>query len=501
MRFAIKNNVLVPELLCTSELSLSFYPISKFPTIPLPLYNKNFIFSPELQTYLQGKQLLFDEIPFPPELIHSHYEHGYVLYQHGITSKGRMVMCKRCGNHEDALFGRFHCARCGTECMYCRKCITMGRVSQCTPLISWVGPEASVTIPGHVLNWSGSLSEGQQAASDAVTNAIKENQQLLVWAVCGAGKTEVLFQGVEAAILAKKKVCIATPRTDVVIELAPRLKASFPEIDVIALYGGSEDRGKSALLTLATTHQLLRFYRAFDVVVIDEVDAFPYSSEPMLQYAVINAKKEQSATIFLSATPSAAWQKEVIQGKRNAVTIPARFHRYPLPVPHFEWCGNWKKQLSKKKLPQILLKWIAVHLQQQKQAFLFAPHITTLNEIIKLLQPLYPAIQGVHSEDPERKEKVAAFRKGEIPILLTTTILERGVTVPNIDVAVLGAEDLIFTESALVQISGRVGRSPNYPSAGIVFFHYGKTNAMILAKKQIEQMNNEAREKGMLVTL
>lgn len=60
----------------------------------------------------------------------------------------------------------------------------------------------------------------------------------------------------------------------------------------------------------------------------------------------------------------------------------------------------------------------------------------------------------VHAEDPGRKEKVAAFRKGEIPLLVTTTILERGVTVKNLQVAVLGAEEEIFSESALVQIAG-----------------------------------------------
>ncbi len=76
----------------------------------------------------------------------------------------------------------------------------------------------------------------------------------------------------------------------------------------------------------------------------------------------------------------------------------------------------------------------------------------------------------MHAEDPKRKEKVLAFRRGQIPILVTTTILERGVTVPNIDVAVLGAEQPIFTESALVQIAGRVGRSAQYPTGDVRFF-------------------------------
>ncbi len=90
------------------------------------------------------------------------------------------------------------------------------------------------------------------------------------------------------------------------------------------------------------------------------------------------------------------------------------------------------------------------------------------------------------------------MRNKEIPLLLTTTILERGVTIANLDVAVLGAEDRIFTESALVQIAGRVGRSSQYSTGNITFFHYGKTEAMVKAKRQMIQMNKEAKEKGLI---
>ncbi len=116
------------------------------------------------------------------------------------------------------------------------------------------------------------------------------------------------------------------------------------------------------------------------------------------------------------------------------------------------------------------------------------------------MKQLDERIEGVHAEDPKRAEKVQAFRDGRIPLLVTTTILERGVTVPNIDVAVLGAEDRIFTESALVQIAGRVGRSAQFPNGDIRFFHYGKTREMVAAKRQIERMNKEALERGMLKT-
>ncbi len=495
MRFLLKNELLIPEHLSDKPEVKRISDHESGHSRPL---NPSYDYSPQLQQLLYGKQILLEEIPVSLEDIQQHYVNGFVHYRKCITKTKEGYSCVRCGNSDQKLFASFECARCYQECTYCRKCINMGRMSECTVMVSWAGASPKVEIPDKPLEWEGSLSAGQQKASTELIRAVQTNDQLLIWAVCGAGKTEILFEGIETALQAGKRVCIATPRTDVVIELAPRIKAAFPLVDVIALYGGSEDRNKTAPITLSTTHQLLRFYKAFDMIIIDEVDAFPYSVEPILQYAVNQAKKDISSTIYLTATPNKTWKKEISAGKRKAVTIPARYHRQPLPVPEYVWCGNWEKRLKKKRLPGNLMAWIKEHLEKGKQAFLFVPRITYLESIVQVLQSIEPRIQGVHAEDPERKEKVARFRTGEIPIIVTTTILERGVTVPNIDVAVLGAEDRIFTESALVQISGRVGRSAQFPTGQILFFHFGRTMEMVKAKQHIEKMNIEALQNGFI---
>ncbi|MGJ7922750.1 DEAD/DEAH box helicase [Neobacillus sp. LXY-4] len=465
-----------------------------------------------------GKQLLFEDLPFSIAEIHSHYQNGYIAYRRGLEDNGRSPCCIRCGNDDPSWFGQFPCARCGKNCSYCRKCIMMGRISSCTSLISWCGPEPEMRNeltflekPGQdsrstkatLLAWTGKLSKGQIKASNQVveTVAMKQKAELLVWAVCGAGKTEVLFTGIEQALLQGQRVCIATPRTDVVLELTPRLKAAFPTIPIASLYGGSPERHLFAPLTISTTHQLLRFYQAFDTIIVDEVDAFPYSADETLQHAVNQARKPASTLIYLTATPNKKWQKQCRQGSLPFVTIPARYHRHPLPVPEFAWCGNWNKQLrTKKTFPVNVLKWLEKRLKEEKQALLFLPKIELISEILPLLKTKFPnkEMEGVHAEDPARKEKVLRMRNREISILLTTTILERGVTFPNIDVAVLGAEDRIFTESALVQIAGRVGRSADFPSGNITFFHFGKTEAMVRARQQIIEMNKEARQAGLV---
>jgi competence protein ComFA len=493
VRFYQKEDHLIP----TKEKHNSL-PISRISNIPQPFLNSAYSFSPDLQKLLTGKQLLLDDIPYPLEDIQHHYENGYITYRKGIEYNRNKPVCSRCGNKEAQWFAIFPCSRCGEQCLYCRKCIMMGRISACTPLIGWNGPAPDHLLPEKILEWKGQLSEGQQIASNHVVEAIQQNQELLVWAVCGAGKTEVLFVGIEAALAAGKRVCIATPRTDVVLELTPRLKAAFPGITVASLYGGSEDRHLYAPLTIATTHQLLRFYHAFDTVILDEVDAFPYTVEESLQYAAVQSRKPDAAMIYLTATPNEKWQRECRTGKRAFTTIPARFHRHPLPVPHFTWCGNWQKVLKKDKLPANVILWVKERLRNDKQTLLFFPHIALMEKALPILRLLAPAIEAVHAEDPNRKEKVQKMRDKNIPILLTTTILERGVTFPNIDVAVVGAEDDIFTESALVQIAGRAGRSKDYPGGVVTFFHYGKTEAMLKARKQIINMNHEGVKRGLI---
>ncbi|WP_238985114.1 DEAD/DEAH box helicase [Bacillus kwashiorkori] len=465
------------------------------------LHEKNSInqspFLVKLQHHLSGRQLLAEEIPFPIEEIQQHIKAGFIEAVSGITYTDNHYRCHRCGNEEQRLLCQYPCYHCQKQCTYCRKCIIMGKITECKKLYRWIGPPPRFRYE-HALQWEGTLSPSQAKASEKIVSAIHERSELLVWAVCGAGKTEMLFAGLNEALRLGKRTAIATPRTDVVLELFPRIKQIFPEVPVTALYGGSQDRNTFSPITITTTHQLIRFHEAFDVMIIDEVDAFPYSAEAILQFAAEKARKPNSTLIFLTATPSAEWQKECTNGKRNHIILPARFHRHPLPIPRFIWTGNWRKAFSKNKIPIPIRNWFIHRLEIGKQAFIFFPHIELMEQALPLFQQYDGKIMAVHAEDPDRKEKVQAMRTGEIPILLTTTILERGVTIPNIDVAVVGAEDDTFTESALVQISGRVGRNPKYPTGDIAFFHQGKTKAMVRARNQLLRMNTAAKKQGLI---
>lgn len=488
------NKYLVPEPLVekyhSSSVVIPPSSIGHLPSLPDPSLNSEFPFSADLQSFLSGRELLLDELPFTLQELDKHYQNGYITYTPGIDFHTGRLSCTRCGNDDTDRIVTFMCARCLRMCGYCRKCIMLGRVSQCTPLIRWTGPTPKYHTTEPVLAWNGTLSDEQEAASKQLVEAIKKRTSFLIWAVCGSGKTEMLFQGIAHALSEGKKVLIAAPRTDVVVELTPRIKAAFPTTSIISLYGGSEDRGKPAQLVISTTHQLLRYRNHFDVIIVDEVDAFPYSYDKSLQYAVKKAQKADGVTVFLTATPSTELQKI------PHIKVPKRYHGHPLPVPQFEWCGHWKKQIAKKCLPKNVQKWLIDRSEKNKQAFLFVPTIEVGEKLVPILSELGLVCDSVHAEDAHRHEKVAKFRNNELQLLITTTILERGVTVPNIDVAVLGSEEAIFTESALVQISGRVGRHKDFPGGDITFFHYGKTTAMVEAKRHIVQMNKEAGFEG-----
>lgn len=96
--------------------------------------------------------------------------------------------------------------------------------------------------------------------------------------------------------------------------------------------------------------------------------------------------------------------------------------------------------------------------------------ISHIQGLVKLLIKQLPdvPIAGTSSQDEERTAKVRLFRATEIRVLVTTTILERGVTVPRSDVYILDADSSLFDEASLVQMAGRAGRFKDDPCGGVI---------------------------------
>ncbi|QTD41174.1 DEAD/DEAH box helicase [Sporosarcina sp. Te-1] len=449
-------------------------------------------FHAAVRDFLDGRIWLRRHTPFPQDIIDRHIREGFIQTIAGIQTTNAMLnqkhhLCNRCENNDPTRFTTFHCAKCEGPCTYCRKCLKMGRVSTCTDLIVWHGDPVSFPIK-HSLAWQGTLTPHQQRAADELTDSMDKGRPHLIHAVCGSGKTEILFQPIYQLLLAGKRVCLAAPRVDVILELEPRLKAAFPDTSIEALYGGADKTLQAAQLVLATTHQLYRFRHAFDAVFVDEADAFPYTADETLRKAVRKAAKPIAPVHYVTATPSEELLA-TIKKTGSISTINRRYHGYPLPVPRYEPLWKYEKQIRKGKLPQKLADWTTARLQKREPFLVFFHHIGLMEQAEPLFQALDSRIRSVHAAHPDRKEHVQALRKEQLPGLLTTTILERGITIPNIQVAVVGAEQKIFDKGALIQIGGRVGRSVNFPAGDFVLFYNGITYAMDDAKREIERLN------------
>jgi competence protein ComFA len=296
-------------------------------------------------------------------------------------------------------------------------------------------------------------------------------------------------------------VCIATPRKDVVLELQPRLAKAFSGHSVVTLYGGSPERWNSGPIVIATTHQLMRFQAAFDLIVIDELDAFPFHNNPLLAFAAEKACKTSGKFIYLSATPPLYLERLVNKKQMPFAKVPVRYHRHPLPVPKHIGIGDLQPLLIKQTFPRKLQAALTQSVVRGAQVFVFVPKIKYVEDTVKLLQSIFTelVVAGTSSHDPERAEKVQRFRTGDIRLLVTTTILERGVTVPKTDVFILGAESSLFDSAALVQMSGRAGRSKEDPYGFVYFCTKDRTRAQKKAIHQIVNMNRIARKEGYLI--
>lgn len=427
-----------------------------------------------------------------------------------LSRRAMALRCRRCGSEAK---GRTACAACGSAaCAYCEACLAMGRSRACALLLhgaagSAVQGTAGGSPTAALGRWG--LSAAQSAAAGAALRFLAERPaggsagaaaRFLIWAVTGAGKTEMIFPLLQSILDAGGRVLVAAPRRDVVLELAPRLSKAFPEETVVTLYGGSPDRWKRGSITLATTHQLLRFRGAFDMVVIDEIDAFPYHNDPMLDYAAKGACKIGGKYIYLSATPPTPLQREAAAGRLPHAKVPARFHGHPLPVPQKLKILTVNRCLQEKKLPPLLVRSLSASLSRGAQVFLFVSRIKHIAPILVLLRKAITnmLIEGTSSIDPERASKVMSFRNREIRLLVTTTILERGVTVPKSDVFILDADSELFDEAALIQMAGRAGRSKDDPAGRVVFAAPQWTRSQSSAVRQIKAMNRIAGKGGYL---
>ncbi|GAK31514.1 putative ATP-dependent DNA helicase/translocase [Weissella oryzae SG25] len=335
-------------------------------------------------------------------------------------------------------------------------------------------------------NWSGRLTEQQELASKQLRLAVSEQRASLVEAITGAGKTEILFESLDYSLKIGWRIALLSPRIDVLCELAPRLLQAFKGLDICLLHGKSSQPYHYSQLLLATTHQILRFKAAFDLIIIDEADAFPLINNQTLWRAIERAKLLGACTVYLTATPN--WQLK--QSADRRIKLFRRYHGYPLVKLEVFITSDWRKAL-----PVKLKEYLIDNQASAQQLLLFVPTIADIRLVLEQLKEQYgEQIVGLHAADTERLEKVAAFRLKEITILVTTTVLERGVSFSNVDVIILGADEAVFNSATLMQIVGRVGRHQDYPNGRAWAFVKEHTWRLKQVCNKIRRINRIGRQ-------
>ena len=372
--------------------------------------------------------------------------------------------CPRCGNYKERYIGYKN----GQP--YCRFCISLKGESAKEYI-----PKGGLTI----IDLKYKLSDEQEKISTEVTENYKKGIDTLINAVCGAGKTELVYKVIAYALSNRKTVGFAIPRRDVVIELFPRIKSAFPHNSVVMVYGGNTN-ALTADIVLLTTHQLYRYENFFDLLIIDEIDAFPYKNNLLLEKMFTRSLRGRS--VMMSATPSKETLNYYSKKGRAILELNTRFHHKPLPVPIV------KVRPGMTKIPYLIKK-LREFISQCKPVFVFAPTIETCEEIYSIISKFIPKGMFVHSRNPNREIIIESFKNGKYMYLITTAVLERGVTIKNLQVIIYEADHRIYDEQALVQIAGRVGRKYDAPEGEVIFLVTKETKDIRSAINSIKKRN------------
>ena len=379
---------------------------------------------------------------------------------------GNNFICPRCGNSDPKFIGYLN----GKP--YCRFCISMN------------GKAAANKRPGNgsvVLKLNYSLSKDQKRLSEQIIANYQNGIDTLVNAVCGAGKTELIYGVLAYCLSLGKVVAFAVPRRDVVIELSQRIHMVFPSNSIVSVYGGHTEKLVADIVVL-TTHQLYRYDKYFDLIILDEIDAFPFKDNQLLASMFFRAVKGR--VIMMSATPS----KDVIdyfsQDGRQILELNTRFHKHPLPVPKVV------VRVGFLKVPFLIIS-LKKFIQEGKKVFVFAPTISKCEQIYKIIK--IPVKNGifVHSKCKDRSQKINKFKKGGYDYLVTTAVLERGVTFKDLQVIIYDADSDIYDSQALIQISGRVGRKIDAPEGEVLFLVNKATTEINKAIETIKRKNRD----------
>ncbi len=276
----------------------------------------------------------------------------------------------------------------------------------------------------------------------------------------GFGKTEVAMRALFKAVLSGYQTAVIVPTTILALQhyqtISERFKPFGINVELLSRFRTAKEQ-KETLKNLAlgscdvvvATHKLLQdkvMFKNLGLLVIDEEHRFGVRHKEKLKKL-----KENIDILTMSATPIPRTLYMSLSGIKDMSVINTP-PKNRLPIKTFVG-----------ELNETSLKNAITHeLDREGQVFYLYNRVETIEEYKLHLQKLLPnarIVVGHGQMDEKQLEQVMVdFANREYDILLSTTIIESGLDIPNANTMIIHDADK-FGLAQLYQLRGRVGRS------------------------------------------
>ena len=305
----------------------------------------------------------------------------------------------------------------------------------------------------------------------------------------GFGKTEVAMRAAFKAILSGKQVAILCPTTLLArqhYELALKRFANF-DVNVVVFsrlvstkkqneYLKDVESGKAHLII--GTHRLLSknlHFKDLGLLIVDEEQRFGVEQKER-----IKELKQDIDVLTLTATPIPRTLQISLIGVRSLSKIDTPPQdRMPIQTYVTPFKMDVVKELIERELGR------------QGQVFYLHNNISTLYNRVSLLQKMLPSVKFgvVHGkmEKDDIEDVMVRFYDGDIDVLVSTSIIENGIDVPNANMIIVEDSEN-YGLSQLYQIKGRVGRSNRMAYAYLMYSEYKVLNEK--AQKRLKALQD-----------
>ncbi|MDD5467989.1 MAG: transcription-repair coupling factor [Anaerolineales bacterium] len=275
----------------------------------------------------------------------------------------------------------------------------------------------------------------------------------------GYGKTEVALRAAFKAVMDGRQVAVLVPTTVLAQQhfntFHQRLAAFPVEVEMLSRFRSHQQQrqildrlAQGQVDILIGTHRLLSFdvqFKDLGLLIIDEEQRFGVTHKETLK-----KMRTEVDVLTLTATPIPRTLYMALAGVRDISTIntPPE-ERLPI-VTHV---GPYS--------PTLIRRAVLRELERGGQVFFVHNRVQTIAAMRSHLEKLVPEarIAIAHGQIPENQlsERMGEFTEGEVDILLTTTIIESGLDIPNANTLIVDRADA-FGLAQLYQLRGRVGR-------------------------------------------